>query len=44
LCNGVPPLDMLLPVTVDDDDGVIDIDEVVRVAGRQGDVVLGTVT
>jgi len=34
----------LLPVTLDDDDGVIEIDDAVRVAGWQGDVVLGSVT
>jgi len=34
----------VLPVTLDDDDGVIDIDDAVRVAGWQGDVVLGSVT
>ena len=36
--------DSLLPVTLDDDDGVIEIDDAVRVAGWQGDVVLGSVT
>jgi hypothetical protein len=35
---------LLLPVTLDDDDGVIEIDDAVRVAGWQGDVVLGSVT
>lgn len=34
----------VLPVTLDDDDGVIEIDDAVRVAGWQGDVVLGSVT
>jgi hypothetical protein len=34
----------LLPVTLDDDDGIIGIDDAVRVAGWQGDVVLGSVT
>ena len=37
-------LAQLLPVTLDDDDGVIEIDDAVRVAGWQGDVVLGSVT
>ena len=35
---------LVLPVTLDDDDGVIEIDDAVRVAGWQGDVVLGSVT
>lgn len=34
----------VLPVTLDDDDGCIKIDDAVWVAGLQGDVVLGTVT
>ena len=38
------PTPPLLPVTLDDDDGVIEIDDAVRVAGWQGDVVLGSVT
>ena len=38
------PRSRLLPVTLDDDDGVIEIDDAVRVAGWQGDVVLGSVT
>ena len=38
------PSHHLLPVTLDDDDGVIEIDDAVRVAGWQGDVVLGSVT
>lgn len=37
-------LALVLPVTLDDDDGVIEIDDAVRVAGWQGDVVLGSVT
>ena len=44
VCRLTHPAAQLLPVTLDDDDGVIEIDEAVRIAGRQGDVVLGTVT